>query len=158
MREVMIAPAILLFVDFDGVLHPVRSPTSKHFENLPRLEEVLRRHADVRIVLSTSWQDVYPMRALKAMFSEDIAARIIGGTHSADPERQAESRYDAIQLYLLRGGRPGAPWLALDDSEYQFPENCPQLVACDPRQGFNDEAEMRLRVALDRLKATALAA
>ena len=46
---------MILFLDFDGVLHP-NSDDSEHFSCAPLLWELLRRHPDVRVVLSTGWR------------------------------------------------------------------------------------------------------
>ena len=134
---------ILLFLDFDGVLHPAGVNTP-HFVNLPRLEHVLRSAPGVRVVISSSWQDAYPIRVLKRYFSEDIAARIVGGTRVADCDGEERTRYEEIVGYLLRRHHPSANWLALDDAEHQFPEQCPQLVLCEPTRGFDAVAEARL--------------
>jgi len=138
----------ILFLDFDGVLHAVGTPSEEQLVHLPRFEATLREYPAVRIVLSTSWQDAYSIRALRALFSEDIAARIVGGTRGADPNRDAPTRYGQIQRFLRHGGAPKARWLALDDAVHDFPDPCPQLVACDAKRGFDADAEKRLRTAL----------
>jgi hypothetical protein len=139
---------ILLFLDFDGVLHPAGAE-AEHFVNLPRLERVLRESPGVRVVISSSWQDAYRLRALKGHFAEDIAGRIVGGTRSADPDREADSRYEQIRMYLRRVRHSSIPWVALDDAAHEFPEGCEQLVLCESARGFDDETERRLRTALE---------
>ena len=139
--------ASLLFLDFDGVLHPAGGE-AQHFVNLPRLERLLREYPKVDLVISSAWQDGHTLEELKGFFSEDVAARIIGVTRSVDPDHEAESRYDQIAMYVrcLRHG-PMA-WVALDDAAHEFPDCCTQLVLCDSARGFDDEAETRLRSAL----------
>ena len=139
--------SILLFLDFDGVLHPTGAE-AEHFVNLPRLERVLRETPEVRVVISSSWQDAHPLGALKGFFSADIAARIVGGTRSVNRDAEAESRYDQIRMYLRRARHSSTAWVALDDAAHEFPEGCEQLVLCESARGFDDEAERRLRTAL----------
>ena len=75
---------MILFLDFDGVLHP---EGEGHLPNdgtdfcfLPRLEELLREFPHVRIVISSSWRERLAYPTLLKPFSEDIRARIIGTT------------------------------------------------------------------------------
>jgi hypothetical protein len=145
----MTAP--LLFLDFDGVLHPKGCATSVHFVHLPRLEQLLRATPPVRIVISSTWQYIWSFDGLRRKFSPDIAARIIGGTQSADPDGEAESRYQTIRMYLRHAGELRTPWIALDDARHEFPEDCAQLVSCETEVGFDDEAAGRLRRALGAL-------
>ena len=138
----------LLFLDFDGVLHPNRSDPSQHFVHLPRFESVLREFTNVSVVISSTWQDAYSLGALRRRFSQDITARIIGGTRSADPDCEVETRYEQIKLFLRHVGRSAESWVALDDAEDEFPARCPQLILCDSKRAFDPEAERRLRERL----------
>ena len=144
----MTLTATLLFLDFDGVLHPTRSEPSQHFIHLPRFESILRDCASVSVVISSTWQDAYSLGALRRRFSQDIAARIIGGTRSADPDCEVETRYEQIKLFLRHVGRSAESWVALDDAEDEFPARCPQLILCDSQRAFDLEAERRLRERL----------
>jgi hypothetical protein len=137
----------LLFLDFDGVLHPISSASYEPFVHMLRFEQVMRDHAEVDIVISSGWQDGYSIRQLRPLFSPGIGARIIGGTLSADPRRKADTRYRQILKFLSKVGRMG-PWVALDDAAKEFPINCPHLVLCDSTKGFDEEAETRLRLEL----------
>ena len=137
----------LLFLDFDGVLHPAGCPSSERFMHVPRFEQVMRDHPDVRIDISSSWQEAYSIRQLQALFSASIATRVIGGTHGADPKHEAENRHAQILKFLAQFGRTAA-WLGLDDTAEEFPPTCPQLVLCDSARGLDDEAETALRLKL----------
>lgn len=140
----------LLFLDFDGVLHPARSNPSEHFSNLPRFEQVVRDYPTLRIVLSTTWQHAYSLSALRSRFAVDIRNRIIGGTRDARPV-EPDSRYLQICTFLVRSGQEKAPWVALDDAEHEFPNGCEELVLCDPARAFDEEAEERLHSKLRSL-------
>jgi hypothetical protein len=149
-------PELLLFLDFDGVLHPAGCDPSEHFCNLPELESLLREHPAVQIVISSTWQEAYSVRALRDRFSPDIAARIIGAIRVADPEGEAECRYEAIDMFLRHIGRLRTPWIALDDAEHEFPIGCAQLVLCDSARGFDSEAKQRLDAKLRQCIARGL--
>jgi hypothetical protein len=60
----------------------------------------LRECLAMRVVTSSTWQEGSPLRVLKRHFSEDIAARIVGGTRSADPDGEAEFRFDQIRMSI----------------------------------------------------------
>ena len=46
---------MILFLDFDGVLHPQPNDGAQ-FSNAPRVWELLARHPEVSIVFSTGWR------------------------------------------------------------------------------------------------------
>lgn len=75
---------MILFLDFDGVLHPEydgqATPADIVFCHLPRFEGVMRDYPKVEIVISSMWREQFPLAALRARFSPDIAARSIGTT------------------------------------------------------------------------------
>ena len=51
------AKAMILFLDFDGVLHPDPCfEEARLFENAPRLSAALAPYPEVAVVLSTSWR------------------------------------------------------------------------------------------------------
>lgn len=138
----------LLFLDFDGVLHPKGCGTDDHFSHLPRFERLVREHPGLRIVISSNWQDAYSIKTLRHVFSPDVAQRIIGGTRSADLEGEAEDRHEQIQRYLHKAGVTHVRWLALDDAAHEFPDDCAQLVLCDSARAFDAETAARLSAML----------
>ena len=75
---------MILFLDFDGVLHPEydrqAAPADVAFCHLPRFEAVMCDHPEVEIVISSTWREQFPLDDLRARFSPDIAARIVGAT------------------------------------------------------------------------------
>jgi hypothetical protein len=139
---------MVLFIHFDGVLHPTHSDRSQHFIHLPRLEAVLRQHGALQMALTTSCEDGYSHDALRERFSADIAKRIIGETSSTEVEGEADTRYHQIRLFLHRQGLSRDAWAALDDAKDEFPRGCRQVVLCRPEVGFDEAAECRLRTRL----------
>lgn len=143
---------MLLFLDFDGVLHPL-CPTpdrseaeNRHFSYLPRLEDVLRDHPDVRIVVASDWRKLHTLEELQAFFAPDIAERVIGVT-PLDPSSEyvPGRRQRRVEEYLEQHGRQGEPWVAIDDDcgNYDLGAN---LVLCN--DGFRDAEERALRTVL----------
>ncbi|WP_342133673.1 HAD domain-containing protein, partial [Hydrogenophaga sp. OTU3427] len=71
---------MILFLDFDGVLHPEFSHESRHFCCLPVLEQVVRQLQDCEVVISSTWRLDFPLDRLREKFSSDLAARVVGAT------------------------------------------------------------------------------
>lgn len=109
----------------------------------------LRASPPVEIVISSTWQEAYSIKALKARFSPDIGTRIVGGTLVADPDREEETRYGQIRRFLRWKGWVARTWLALDDAAHEFPDECAQLIPCAAEQGFDAATA---RVLLERLR------
>jgi hypothetical protein len=144
---------VILFLDFDGVLHPevMGTPELCH---LPALEELLREFPQVKLVLSTSWRIVYPHDALLEVFSADIRERIIGATpdHDCIPpdiregltefKRQAE-----IEAWLLQNTDKGS-FVVVDDCASEFTSGWAPLLLIDGRTGMTQKYLQRLRAIL----------
>ena len=149
---------MLLFLDFDGVLHPdavylhkgkieLRSE-GELFMWAPHLLRVID-DANVRIVLSTSWvRHVGFQRARKAL-PEAISNLVIGATwHSGMRDAPAGqpcswdlmSRYEQIQGYLGRLSKP-VDWVAVDDDGRCWPQaKADHLIQTDPWKGLSSRA------------------
>lgn len=148
---------MILFLDFDGVLHPISSRIVRReagtliieqdpageplFCRVPLLAAVLRDFPEVRIVLSTSWTRYVPNAALLEPL-EDLADRVIG---SLSPYERG-TRYDRAKTFI----EPfeGEPWIALEDDRRNFPETAP-VVWTDSSTGLTirDLALLRMRLA-----------
>ena len=138
---------MILFLDFDGVLHPMSARlNAESFCYLPRLENVLREFSNVMIVITSTQREHLSLPILTRCFSVDIADRIIGITPMLtikNAEDIAESRYREILAYLSGNSKK---WVALDDDITLFPCNCPELILCN--DGFHDAEDVALRAVL----------
>lgn len=141
---------MLLFLDFDGVLHP-RATSKNLFMHIPKIEGVLRDFPHVRIVISSSWREATPLIEMQEMFSEDLRHRIIGTTPLVDiqyPPGPVGHREEEIRIYMAQSEFIGKPWLALDDEAPFFSPGCPHLILCNSLTGLDDEVELQLRERL----------
>lgn len=142
--------AMILFLDFDGVLHPYASrpdlsdAENKFFSYLPRLEAVLRDFPDVQVVVSSDWRVGKTLGNLRAWFSEDIRPRIIGTTPlvGAPEDHWIGHRQTEILAWLENHSAQAIPWIALDDVPGNFQPGAP-LILCD--DGFHENEETALR-------------
>lgn len=122
----------LLFLDFDGVLHPDAvyrtrrgvelCAEGKLFMWAPLLVEALAGHPDVSIVLSTSWVRNLGFQGARKALPAKLHQQVIGATwHSAMSRGSTDyiawdnqTRYQQIAAYLARRAEP-VSWLAIDD-------------------------------------------
>lgn len=153
----------VLFLDFDGVLHPqevyahrkkgIYVGLSGHalFEQAPLLEELLAPYPNVKVVLSTTWVRVKSFSYAKKQLPPSLQARVIGATYHTDMRFEGSlygggygyshspfatmSRYAQIWRNLNR--RAPKVWLALDDDVEGWPnEERDWLVAPFDEQGI----------------------
>ena len=147
---------MILFLDFDGVLHPMfpredlKHAENQHFSYMPRLESVLRDFPHVDIVVSSDWRKMHTLEQLRGFFSPDIAQRIIGVTPAVERVGVAVSyaervRHSEVLAWLDANGHAATPWLALDDDPENFPPPAPLVLCAD---GFHDVEEAALRSML----------
>ncbi len=156
MALTLVPDAMILFLDFDGVLHPDwPCPDDVAFRETPRLLSVLDDHPGVELVVSSSWRLLRDSAEWDAV-PAPLRARIVGHTpqlqrrtYSAYPVEYTPEpiRYMEILHYLKGRKLDGCPWVALDDDARLFPADCQNLILC--RQGFGDEEEATLRRVLE---------
>ena len=117
----------ILFLDFDGVLHPGTGCRRdvELFAYAPLLEAALEPHPNVRIVLSTSWVEGFGYDASQECLSEPLQQRVIGSTYDSLKRDMhpgwytSLTRYGQIANYVKR--HMVARWLALDDDDAGWP-------------------------------------
>lgn len=139
----------LLFLDVDGVLHPVGADysfSSRFFSHLLLLEELLREFQSVEVIISSDWRLAESIERLQQYFSNDIRHRIIGATPQIDPDVVVHNRRQLeIQAWLDGNGRHDAEWVALDDWPSHFEVGFARLVLTDPKRAFDQDSFQELR-------------
>ncbi|MDD4977312.1 MAG: HAD domain-containing protein [Gallionella sp.] len=139
---------MILFLDFDGVLHhenvtvkrcppAARRYLKAHesrfltrdgklvkgknmFEHADRLAAALEPFPDVRIVISSTWREHFRPEKLLQFLPATLADRVIGHTPLCDKFGGVGSRLFEILAYLEGNGLAGEPWIALDDQAQLF--------------------------------------
>jgi hypothetical protein len=135
----------ILFLDFDGVLHPNHVTEEHCFVRIPVLERTLSAGA-CDIVISSSWRFHHSLDALRNRFPPQLRKRILGCTDDAVIGRHA--RYREIRAFLdLHGDRE---WRTLDDSAFEFPEGCKELILCDGAVGIAERQAEKIVCWLSR--------
>lgn len=148
----------VLFLDCDGICHPVGCPVDQLFCHLEMLEDWLRRRPGVDVVISSSWREVHPLDELVSFFAEDLQARVLGvtpmyardGWAQLDIERPAPAHVRHIEVlrWLARSPEPGRRWAALDDQAELYRPGCAELVLVDGRVGLTERDLERLDATL----------
>lgn len=147
----------ILFLDFDGVLHPEHCQESKHFCCLPILEDALREVPECRVVITSTWRLEQPFQALLQRFTPDIAAMIEGATPRYSDltnvpntlvgyQREAE-----CHAWLWANKVPHRSWVALDDRSWLYRPFCKTLFLINGRTGLTRANGSQLATHLKRL-------
>ena len=137
----------LLFLDFDGVLHPVSRKTELCC--LDRLHDILRACPDVQVVITSTWRDELPLAALRELIGNggEFDCRIIGGTPNLEGEGCYGRRDLEIQRWMQNNGYTGA-WLAIDDQLELFGGEGKNVYLVEGRRGL---VERDVRRVIERL-------
>jgi len=168
---------MILFLDYDGVLHPdaaylvrgkpVLRAEGELFMWASILEDALAPYPQIQIVLSTSWVRVLKNFArTKAYLPPLLRARVIGatwhsamargyeGTHRVDSSWFTEmSRYGQIARHLSRAGPRAESWLAIDDDSEGWPAALrDHLIETNGASGLSSESvQIMLRERLKKM-------
>lgn len=122
---------MVLFLDFDGVLHPSEvylindeaelrvsdNPGLRLFCWAPILESILDDYdpaGRVKIVLSTTWGHRWGWEVAAARLSVGLSNRVVGGTSPAQISRGLQIKNHVEQMNIHN-------WLALDDDVWGWP-------------------------------------
>lgn len=144
---------LVLFLDFDGVLHPEFCRESKHFACEPHLISALQG-MDIEIVVSSTWRTLRPLDEIRALLSAAVATRVVGATArfsqlSDVPSRLALYEREAECVAWLKANRPAwTRWLAVDDRPWLFRPFCANLFLVDGKQGLTEGSSSLLRARL----------
>jgi len=142
---------MLIFLDIDGVLIPNRihekygAPADIMKFNsacLNQFENVLRSYPNARVVISSSWREIFPFEIITPLFSPDIAIRIIGFTPFLNPKNIHQHKYlrhQEVLEYLRQNQAENSAWVAIDDIPEHYPPDSP-VVAIDDYNGFDQNS------------------
>jgi hypothetical protein len=131
-------PKKVVYLDFDGVLHATSLVTENLFSRVHLLEPLFEDDL-AGIVISSSWRFTHSLTALQAKLPSTLAKCVIGMTGDAVIGKHA--RYQEIIAHT-RG--PDTFWRALDDSYWEFPSNCQELIRCNPNTGISPKEVAQL--------------
>ena len=134
----------IVYLDFDGVLHPTSLVTEGLLSRVHLLEHLFENSC-ASIVISSSWRFTHSLPALQAKLPSILAKSVIGMTGNAIIGKHA--RYQEIINHVHTSEGP-IDWRALDDSYWEFPSNCQELIRCNPNTGIGPKEIAQLTIWL----------
>lgn len=139
---------MIIFLDFDGVLHhekvtikrlgqTARMFLKPHearyltkdgnlvcgkdlFEHAERLANVLQPYPDIKIVISSTWRGHFSIETIKSFLPASLASRVVGITPIHYRSGDDGMRLHEIQIYLKENELTGEQWIAIDDNRRLF--------------------------------------
>lgn len=134
---------MIIFLDFDGVLHPYGVPEGPQcFTQIPVLGQLLEALPQARVVLSTTWRTSHGLEACKAFFPREFADRVIDATADrVDNTEIPDTLWNYVREaqcwhWMRNNASADAPWVALDDEPWRFSPFCKKLYLTDPNTGL----------------------
>ncbi|WP_156684339.1 HAD domain-containing protein [Pseudomonas sp. Leaf127] len=163
--------AHVIFLDYDGVLHPDAVYLSKQGPSLkadgelfmwaPALVQLLEEFPSVSLVLSTSWVRHLGFKKALGYLPQSMRNKVIGATWHSSMSREwpdeqtwdGRTRYTQICRYASRAHLQH--WLAIDDDASGWPPEAGKyLIHCVADQGLGHESTLSsLRRGLEELVA-----
>jgi len=134
---------VFIFLDIDGVCHPLPSGGS-HFrvQNMKALERALEG-LPIQIVITSTWRESKTLEELKQALGS-IGQYVLDVTPVINNLIDTGLRHDEVDLYWETLGVDYVPWVAVDDMADYYRDDAP-LIITDPAVGFSNEDAIRLR-------------
>ncbi len=155
----------ILFLDFDGVLHPFNVRFNEDLELtlecddkslhlfcwVPILESILNEvdpECHIKIVLSTSWAHRYGWEDAAKLLTPVLDSRVVGRTNGYNRARGLQILKCVEDMNIAYNN-----WLALDDDDYLWPTHfLNQLIKTDENLGLSEiSTQQILRLKLKEL-------
>lgn len=134
MKQLRGLDEVVLYLDFDGVLHHedvwwhprrgafIKTPGYLLFEHVHLLEKTLAPYPEVQIVLSTSWVRVRRFSRAVKRLTPGLRERVVGATFHTRMNREFfEGLPRGAQVLNDVERRRPRLWLALDDDAEGWP-------------------------------------
>jgi len=149
------AGELILYLDFDGVLHhenclwstkrgPYLSAPGKYslFQHAGLLAEMIDPYPQVKIVLSTSWVRRYGCTKAAKQLPPALRSRVIGATfHSQMNPNEFYAAPRGMQVWGDVVRRHPQDWIALDDDYLSWPVWClDKYIRTHEYEGISDPA------------------
>jgi len=133
---------VLLFLDFDGVLHSLFAEYENTglFCKAHYIDTLLRERPNVAVIISSSWAKNHTLEELRAPFSVDVRNRIVGSITN-----QSSNRHDDVIRYIEENDY-SYPWIAVDDIALYHTDD--PVVWSDWRTGLTSKTYLALKNAV----------
>lgn len=134
----------ILFLDFDGVLHPFpMSPHDQHFSQVAYLWTILDSNPQLSVVITSTWRETHSLEQLIELLNppSQYVARFIGVTPVLEDLHNyvAGVRQTEIESYLTSNNMEKNTYIVLDDIEEYFHSHFKNLYLVDGTHGLTQE-------------------
>ncbi len=136
---------MILFLDFDGVLHPFpMTPASSTFSATSSLWALLEKPPEIYVVITSTWREQFQLPQLVNLLGEhggaNFAARFIGMTPIMESATDyiPGIRQREIESWLTENGMENERYIILDDIEDYFDSTCAHLYLVDGVTGLTE--------------------
>jgi len=137
---------LILFLDFDGVLHPdPPSNAAPLMCRAPLLQAWLENYPQVCVVISSTWRLKRALQQLQVLVPT-WGDRIVGVT--PDIPQESHQRQHECESWMRDNSDPWTPWIALDDRAWNFRPFEKRLVLTDRKTGLTETDLVRLTKAM----------
>lgn len=128
----------VVFLDFDGVLHP---KMTGNFELLPNFIKILNEFPKVLVVISSNWKDEINSGALISIFGSKYVDRVIGKTETLVYGNRQNEIYNFVSKHNIKN------FIAIDDDcrGNLFDKNCEYLFKTDYFKGLTEDKLLELK-------------
>lgn len=147
---------MILYLDFDGVLHPgdvylqdgeprLMVP-GMLFMWAPILETALLACPEVEIVLSTSWAQKFGLQKARAALTLTLRRRVVHATWTTEESARYEqsTRYEQIARHAAKAKLSDTDWFAIDNDDFGWPhDKREQLIRCHSDLGLSEPRVLR---------------
>lgn len=143
----------IIFLDFDGVLHPVDYLSFKTINDELVLASDTRfcwaeylwnliRNFDCHLVIHSSWRNSYTLDQLRNLLPTELGRRVVAVT-------TGDSRHKSILAYVEE--EKVKDYIILDDAADEFPSDCVELLLCRDDMGISSpEIQNKLTQFLEK--------
>jgi hypothetical protein len=125
---------VLMFLDIDGVLHPISAGVQFVDSCVKSLAEAISEF-NVEIVVSSTWRESYSLGELRSLLAP-LQKPVIDVTPVIDDPFVYYVRYREVIQYLEIKGQSDRSWIAVDDTAGFYPTSAPVFLT-HPRIGFS---------------------
>lgn len=139
-------PPMILFLDFDGVLHPMQCGAAGLFKQSSKIRELLVKYACLRLVVHSSWRFPYSEDEIWDFLEmeDSLRHRYLGVTPLSE-----QNRWESIRAWLKVHSYKGN-YVILDDMFNSFDlEGQWHLISPPYDEGMRDQDWKELERRLD---------
>jgi hypothetical protein len=131
----------ILFLDFDGVLHSLGASKSDLFTRCSYLEDSCSNYP-FGIVITSNWRITNTIDEMILRLPPNMRSKVIGVTKVLQEKKH--KRFKEIKNYLEDNKLYEVSWRALDDSYWEFPNACSNLIRCNPNVGITVAEQVKI--------------